>query len=513
MTVPRLALAILAAGILAAAWRSAEGRWLLSFLTHTKSSAPAPFLGPAEKCRGCNLLLISLDTLRADRVAHMPRLREIAAQSMHFTQAYTNAYFTTPSHMTAFTSLYPATHHVESSSIRLESLEGDEDLKLFSGANSVPLAQEHTTLAEVLAKSGYKTHWQAPLRLKFFDPLDGFHRGFQTIRGPAFARALPQFQGDSSGFDLHSLQPLGRGPSFIFSHSYITHVPYPARENVGAFDGLMVPYGKDLLEKFRRRLAELPELLVLQSKNTMPAPEEIKKIVAACTRLEDLRECFQQRSSPDAFWHAAGQFQGGRAKVVIVSVGAADTDRELAMYRRAYDQAVAELDRQIGMMWDELRRSGALQNTVVAFFADHGEQLFEHGEMGHADFFQATARIPLIIYHPKMKGVAAGQLATLVDLMPMLLEILDLKAPAQTQGRVLWNSPREWAYGSTLGSDYITDGRWKLLRDYLGHERLYHLESDPLEQVDAAQFRNPWSRAAYKRLSAARDKFQLEQSL
>ncbi|MGO8056228.1 sulfatase-like hydrolase/transferase, partial [Rhizobium leguminosarum] len=78
------------------------------------------------ECSGCNLLLISLDTLRGDRLGFLgsqdgltPNFDTIAAESVVFANAFTNAFYTTPSHMTVFTSLYPGTHQVQGEDIRL----------------------------------------------------------------------------------------------------------------------------------------------------------------------------------------------------------------------------------------------------------------------------------------------------------------------------------------------------------------------------------------------------------
>ncbi len=493
--------------------RPDETKWL-SYYAVTRSTQPPPFSGVIPKCPNCNLVLISLDTLRADRLAMMPNLNAIAARSLSFPLAYTNAYYTTPSHMTVFTSLYPGTHQIESSFQRRTNWTAEGQPKL-SGLATHVLAANQLTLAEVLERHGYGTHWNGPINMKYLNPKVGFGRGFSEFSPSPFPRGVALGQYNKRDFDVSSLAPLKNSRrEFIFLHSYVAHLPRFALHNTEKFENSAVPYSRNLMTKFQNRVNSYPGLLTDQVFDSEPPKALSEKIIGACLRFEDMRECFTKYVGVDNFWHAVGQLQGFLVKAALIEFGMGDEVEESTKYRQIYDQAAQELDRHVGQMWSALEKAGSLDNTVVVFFSDHGEQLLEHGDVGHVDFFEDTARIPLIIYHPKLDhGVTVPQLTSLVDLMPMVLEILAVDPPPQMQGQVVWRQPREWVYGSCLGSDYITDGKWKLMRDYLGHESLYHSSSDPLETRDAVNYLNPWSRAAYSRLAAVRSKFVLEQSL
>ncbi|MEQ1894405.1 MAG: sulfatase, partial [Planctomycetota bacterium] len=62
---------------------------------------------------------------------------------------------------------------------------------------------------------------------------------------------------------------------------------------------------------------------------------------------------------------------------------------------------VSALDEAIGRVLDALGRSGALENTLVAALADHGEGLGRHGEETHGAFvFDSTLRIPFLLRLP-----------------------------------------------------------------------------------------------------------------
>ncbi len=116
-----------------------------------------------------------------------------------------------------------------------------------------------------------------------------------------------------------------------------------------------------------------------------------------------------------------------------------DRDRLLALY----DRDVAELDHVLGEVLGALDEHGRRDDTLVVFVADHGEELLEHGWVGHAStaidarLWPEIVRIPLIVAGP---GVAVGQSDALVqqtDILPTVLARVGLPAPSTLDGRVL----------------------------------------------------------------------------
>lgn len=487
----------------------------LGLNTYLKNVRPTPYLGAIPKCELCNVVLVSLDTLRADRAQQMPNLQKIAERSLNFPNAYANGYFTTPSHMTVFTSLFPATHRVETK-VFADQIESTRKFSNFEVEPPVPLNSKYITFAELMQRNGYETFWNAPLNLRFLHPAYGFDRGFNHFASPPFARGLPLKYFPLEGFRASALGPLaGKSNAFIFLHTYIAHGPYIVYKNVEDFKSLNVPYNEDMLDYYAERVHEFPEFLLMHSFGKMPQKPLLDEILKVCTKFSDLRECFGNYTTPDGFWHAVGQFHHRKAKREVVDLGFGDVKKEKEMYRRSYTESAMELDRQIGQMWEELKRLEALDRTVVVFFSDHGEALLERGEIGHGSFFEEVARIPIIIYHPKLKEkIILPQLTSLVDLMPAVLEILGIPHPPQTQGRVPWVNPRDYVFGSTLGTEFITDGRYKLISGNVKAEMLFDLASDPQEEKNLLNSMwNPFARKIYRRLSEARAQASLEQSL
>jgi arylsulfatase A-like enzyme len=105
-----------------------------------------------------------------------------------------------------------------------------------------------------------------------------------------------------------------------------------------------------------------------------------------------------------------------------------------------YTGEIAYMDAQIGVFLDGLFPGNKLQNTIVIAIGDHGESLGEHGLIGHTEFvYREVLRIPFLLAWPgKIKGGGTvEELARSIDLMPTLLDLLDIKIPATVEGRSL----------------------------------------------------------------------------
>jgi arylsulfatase A-like enzyme len=104
-----------------------------------------------------------------------------------------------------------------------------------------------------------------------------------------------------------------------------------------------------------------------------------------------------------------------------------------------YDSEVAFTDHHLGRVLAALDERGLTDSTLIVLCADHGEELAEHGWVGHTTpLYEETVRIPMIFAGP---GIAAGtcdRLVQLDDLLPTLLSYAGLPFPASgVQGRSL----------------------------------------------------------------------------
>jgi arylsulfatase len=177
---------------------------------------------PAPPARAPNVVLICLDTVRADhlgtygyRRATTPTLDALAARSLVFADASATAGWTKPSVPSFLTGTYPSQHGVYEGSAHAEE-----------GAVTDLLPEEALTLAEVFRASGYRTAafvHNAQLRAG-----NGFEQGFERYEEANLdAREIRWRSLD--WLDRRPEDPRG-APFFLYLHFLDAHWPYPAPE-------------------------------------------------------------------------------------------------------------------------------------------------------------------------------------------------------------------------------------------------------------------------------------------
>jgi hypothetical protein len=161
-----------------------------------------------------NLILISIDTLRADRLGAYgydrptsPAMDALALRGVRLETAIAESCWTLPSHVTLLSGLPPALHDV---TVPTRKVSAD-----------VPL------LAEVLRENGFRTIGLTAGR--FLAKRFGFDRGFEHFDddGLSFQRALAEAGNRIAGMDSAER-------FFVFIHTYDIHCPYdPPRDATG----------------------------------------------------------------------------------------------------------------------------------------------------------------------------------------------------------------------------------------------------------------------------------------
>jgi arylsulfatase A-like enzyme/Tfp pilus assembly protein PilF len=193
-------------------------------------------------CRGCNVLLITIDTLRSDRVGAFggpaglaPTLDRLAADGLRLTRAYSAAPLTLPSHTSILTAVSPPVHGVRANG-------------LFRLGPQLP------TLATVLKEAGYRTG--AFVGAFVLDARFGLNRGFDVYDD----RYGEKHSGDTEGAERraenvvkpatawinHQSNPQSaiRNPQwFAWVHLYDPHEPYQAPE---PYASLHAPYDAEV---------------------------------------------------------------------------------------------------------------------------------------------------------------------------------------------------------------------------------------------------------------------------
>ncbi len=99
------------------------------------------------------------------------------------------------------------------------------------------------------------------------------------------------------------------------------------------------------------------------------------------------------------------------------------TEEEVRRARRAYLANVSYFDSKIGEIVKVLEEIGELENTILIVTADHGDMLGERGLWYKMNFFEHSARVPLVMAGPGISRGAASNACSLIDLLPTFLEI------------------------------------------------------------------------------------------
>jgi arylsulfatase A-like enzyme len=346
-----------------------------------------------------NILLVSLDTLRAD---HLPSYghtrntapfldRKVRRDGTLIAACVAAAPLTAPAHMTLFTSLPPSVHSVA------------DNAKTRRLSPSVP------TIAEILRAHGLET--AAVTEGGALRPTAGFDRGFDEYT------ESNEPDTDVRHTFLTAERWLARNKRkrfFLFVHTYQAHWPYAPREPyTGLFHDGGVPSG-------------LPP-----------------------------------------HWNPVH-----------------------------YDMEIRYLDDEIRRLIGTLEAEGLADDTIVVVTADHGEEFFEHGEVGHGvHLYQEVLHVPLLLWGATIPAgrhleIPVGQ----IDVMPTLLDLAGVPKPAELMGQSFagllrgseeaGEGPGAPLYAETHGTVSVRLGHRKLIQTPDGQFEYFDLARDPAEKDD-----------------------------
>ena len=146
------------------------------------------------------------------------------------------------------------------------------------------------------------------------------------------------------------------------------------------------------------------------------------------------------------------------------SINFNDGDKETVV--ALYDGQLRQLDDYVGRLIGKMKDWGILDNTLIIITSDHGEELFEHGFIGHAStslnakLYDEIIHIPLIIWWPKkLNHRIVNELVEQIDIMPTILDILGLAIPEGLQGSSLLSLIKDKAlYNSQSAPGYFKQG-------------------------------------------------------
>lgn len=179
-----------------------------------------------------------------------------------------------------------------------------------------------------------------------------------------------------------------------------------------------------------------------------------------------------------------------------------------------YVGEIAFADSQIGRLLEALEQRKLLDRVVLIIAGDHGESLGDHGERDHGIFiYEEVLRVPLLVRAPSLRPLRVGEVVRLTDVLPTILDLLDIPSPAVdgVSVRDLMSGHRrdvdleaysESLYPERLGWSplrSLRDGRFKLID--APRPELYDLDQDPFETQNIHDDRLALAQAMTARLA------------
>lgn len=180
----------------------------------------------------------------------------------------------------------------------------------------------------------------------------------------------------------------------------------------------------------------------------------------------------------------------------------------------SYYTSVEYLDKNVGLILNGLSENGLSDSTLIVYLGDHGYLLNDHKRFEKHMMWEEAAKAPLIIQAGNQfgKGKVFDQITGFVDVVPTILEALQVPSISEVEGKSLMplltgqsKTHKEIVFSEYLEDNkaMVTDGTWKYIfsagvRDLsLGYQtgagplgishRLYNLEKDPRETTNVAK--------------------------
>jgi arylsulfatase A-like enzyme len=364
-----------------------------------------------------NVLLIVLDTVRADRLSlygylrpTTPNLERLAKRGYRFDAARATAPWTLPSHASMFTGRWPHELEVEW---------------------RTPVRKNFPALAEYLGANGYATAGLVA-NAQYCSYATGLSRGFThyedySLKRLGFLRTSVIIEEAIRAIVVFGLH---QGPGLLYSlqERLSGWLDFGTRRDAGSIN-----------RGFLNWLAQRPDprrpFFVFMNYLDAHTPYKL----------------------PDGASHRFGRQPQTQNELRIINESWPVIDKSqlphhyLTLGRDCYDSCLAYIDEQIGELFAELQRRGVLDRTWVVITADHGEGLGEHDLFGHGESLYSTEiRVPLLIVPPAATTSARviGEAVSLRDLPATIVELAGLGSGAPFPGRSLaslWRDPASQA--------------------------------------------------------------------
>jgi arylsulfatase A-like enzyme len=421
-----------------------------------------------------NVLLIVVDTLRADALPDWgadvatPNLARLAADSVRFEESYSPSSWTRPS----FASLYSGRHSA-SHGVMLKSDALPDDV---------------ATLAESLASAGFQTggimgNYNAGPHFNFGQGFDDYRFVTPDVVLAGSLRVDAEALGRALGTDLVAMVELL--PMRLYQRVF---------GSLGAGTGSVAP----------GTVYQDAEVLTDEALRWLEGRDGDRPFFLALGYMDPHHPFYR---------HPYDGFAFSRAAHELPSLS------DAPLMRGLYDGEIEFWDAHFGRLLDALQERGLYEDTLIVLTSDHGEEFGEHGGFYHGTtVYDEVVHVPLYVKYPgsRRAGTTVGHPVQTTDLMPTILQELDLPIPEGVQGgllddgqeEVLIEEEHEGHVLSSLRAE-IDGTRWSLILCNADNPRglppiaLYDVDADPGQQRDLSEDRPEVLREMAARLERA----------
>ncbi len=428
-----------------------------------------------------NVVLISFDALRFDHVNDRTDiasfLHERAADGIRLKRHFSTGSGTSTSFPGIHASVLPLDHG-------------------YAGLN-----EQHTSLAEVLRDSGVET--LGVTAQTSCSSLFDYHRGFEVFEDWIEHDGLNDDSGDASA--LETLE--GSFKRTVERIPGVSRLAFEVTQRYRERNPPDCPYPQ---------AAEVTDTSIdLVSKHLDPGDDFFIWVHYMEPHLpyHPPRDCIESFHDGEfdigRMYRTIQKIKRTRPDVVQGTMGDAVGEEEKEAIRDYYAAATQFADREVNRLVGELQSGGYLNEATLIFTADHGEELFDHGDFGHPPkLYDELVHVPLIVDDRSGTLNHAEDVSALtshLDIAPTVADLLEVDPSPEWRG----DSMAELLAGATdthrkhviaelchksgLGGSVhpeqlvaaVRTEEYKYIRNrQLGSESLYDLQSDPLENVD-----------------------------
>ena len=420
------------------------------------------------------------DTIAATGHAHMrtPVLDRLVREGVYFDNCFVNAPSCVPSRAALFSGLYP---HVSGVLRNGQAWQRTWVSKLAeAGYHCVNVGKMHTIPYD--AKAGFHERFVVENKDRFLEGrwfADELDKAFAAHRltkpSRAGYRSLPDYADRMGAFtwDLpKSLHP----DVFVAETATWWLQTRPKPEALFMQIGLPGPHPP---------YDPLPEYLQhYLSRNDLPVPRPTQ------AEIDGLPAYLKEKRRHDT-----------EVDHDAVSWKLDPTDEELRRLRAHYYANVTMIDEQVGELVKTLEERGYLDNCILIFMSDHGDNLGEHGLSQKWSMYDPVTRVPLLFWAPGRLsgGRRIGPKCQLFDVGPTILDLAHAEYPRPFQARSLLAALNDerWAGRDVVFSEQagdvamtgarlismVRDDSWKAVFIHGAEDgQLFDLENDPGEK-------------------------------